>query len=79
MKHKKIGFLHLACGKSGRKGKRKISLEIEYENCAESFLLGVSMRLIFFFVGIGIEVGKKTKSSQMEVSHETDNDSVQRP
>ena len=59
MKHKQLGFLHLMCGKQGRKGKRKLSVEFEYKDTDEAYLFGLSVRLIFFFVGIAFEIEKK--------------------
>lgn len=59
MKHKQLGFLHLMCGKQSRKGKRKLSVEFEYNDTEEAYLFGLSVRLIFFFVGIAFEIEKK--------------------
>jgi hypothetical protein len=63
MKHKKIGFLHLMCGKQGKKGKRKLSAELSYESTNESYLFAITIRLIFFFVGAAIEIEKKTEEN----------------
>lgn len=79
MKHKQFGFLHLMCGKQGRKGKRKLSIEIEYKDTQEAYLFGVSIRLIFVFLGFAIEIEKKNeeKNGDENVSQETtDDDSV---
>lgn len=79
MKHKQFGFLHLMCGKQGRKGKRKLSIEIEYKDTQEAYLFGVSVRLIFVFLGFAIEIEKKNeeKNGDENVSQETtDDDSV---
>lgn len=79
MKHKQFGFLHLMCGKQGRKGKRKLSVEIEYKDTQEAYLFGVSVRLIFVFLGFAIEIEKKNeeKNGDENVSQETtDYDSV---
>lgn len=81
MKHKKIGFLHLMCGKHGEKGKRKLSVEISYESNEEAYLFGLSFRLIFFFVGVGFSIEKKQDyENEKIVSQETaEDDSVQEP
>lgn len=79
MKHKQFGFLHLMCGKQGRKGKRKLSVELEYKDTQEAYLFGVSVRLIFVFLGFAIEIEKKNeeKNGDENVSQETtDDDSV---
>lgn len=78
MKHKQFGFLHLMCGKQGRKGKRKLSAEISYQDTEEAYLFGITIRLIFVFGGIVIEIEKKREESYAEaVSQETtDNGSV---
>lgn len=80
MKHKKIGFLHLMCGKQGQKGKRKLSFETSFQSTDEAYLFGVSVRLIFFFFGFAIEIEKKQEEkpkNDQTVSQETsDNDSV---
>lgn len=82
MKHKQFGFLHLMCGKQGRKGKRKLSVEIEYKDTEEAYLFGLSVRLIFAFVGLAVEIAKKQEEDYDDesVSQETaDDDSVQGP
>lgn len=72
MKHKKIGFLHLMCGKQGKKGNRKLSAEISYQDTEESYLFGITIRLIFVFGGIVIEIEKKREETYAEaVSQET--------
>lgn len=79
MKCKKLGFLNLICGKQGRNGKRKLSVEISMENNTEHFLIGFSVWMIFFFAGFVIEIEKKQKGNGNDgnVSQETtDNDSV---
>ena len=75
MKHKKFGFLHLMCGKQGRKGKRKLSVEIEYKDTQEAYLFGLSVRLIFVFAGFAIEIEKKQEEQHGDesVSQETSN------
>ena len=83
MKHKKLKFLHLMCGKQGHKGKRKLSVEMSFQSTEEAYLFGVSIRLIFFFFGFAIEIEKKQEENQKNeqpVSQETtDNGSVQGP
>jgi hypothetical protein len=81
MKHKQFGFLHLMCGKQGEKGKRKLSVELSYQNTPSVYLFGFSIRLIFFFVSIIIEIEKKQEMDYGKyVSQETANDdSVQGP
>lgn len=79
MKHKQFGFLHLMCGKQGRKGKRKLSVEISYQDTAEAYLFGLSVRLIFVFAGLVVEIEKKQEKQYGDesVSQETtDDDSV---
>ncbi len=80
MKHKQFGFLHLMCGKQGRKGKRKLSVEMSFESTEEAYLFGFSVRLIFFFVGFAIEIEKKREEKAQNepiVSQETsDDDSI---
>lgn len=79
MKHKKIGFFHLICGKQGHKGKRKLSAEIAWESNQYQYLLGVTIRLIFFFLGVAVDIEKKEEKKE-NVSQETANDdSVQGP
>ena len=81
MKHKKFKFLHLVCGKQGSKGKRKLSVEISYQNTEEAYLLGFTIRLIYGFVGFAIEIEKKREEKKYNVktvSQENANkDSVQ--
>lgn len=81
MKHKQFGFLHLMCGKQGEKGKRKLSVELSYQNTPSVYLFGFSIRLIFFFVSVIIEIEKKQEMDYGKyVSQETANDdSVQGP
>lgn len=80
MKHKQFGFLHLMCGKQGRKGKRKLSVEMSFESTEEAYLFGFAVRLIFFFVGFAIEIEKKREEKAQNepiVSQETsDDDSI---
>lgn len=80
MKHKQFGFLHLMCGKQGHKGKRKLSVEMSFESTEEAYLFGLSVRLIFFFVGFAIEIEKKREEKAQNepiVSQETsDDDSI---
>lgn len=66
MKHKQFGFLHLMCGRQGRKGKRRISLEIDFESTAESYLFGINIRLLFFFAGFAIDIEKKHLENEDE-------------
>lgn len=79
MKHKQFGFLHLMCGKQGEKGKRKLSVELSYQNTPSVYLFGFSIRLIFFFFSAIIEIEKKQEVDYGKyVSQETaDDDSVQ--
>lgn len=79
MKHKKLGFLHLMCGKQGKKGNRKLSAELSYQDTEESYLFGITIRLIFVFGGIVIEIEKKREESYADVVSQetTDYDSVQ--
>lgn len=82
MKHKQLGFLHLMCGKQGRKGKRKLSVEISYQDTSEAYLFGLSVRLIFVFAGLVVEIEKKKEEQYGDetVSQETtDYGSVQGP
>lgn len=76
MKHIQFGFLHLMCGKQGRKGKRKLSLEIEYKDTPEAYLFGISVRLLFVFAGVAIEIEKKQEEQYGDesVSQETTDD-----
>ena len=76
MKHIQFGFLHLMCGKHGRKGKRKLSLEIEYKDTPEAYLFGISVRLLFVFAGFAIEIEKKQEEQYGDenVSQETTDD-----
>ena len=75
MKHKQLGFLHLMCGKQGRKGKRKLSAEISYQDTEEAYLFGITIRLIFVFGGIVIEIEKKREETYADsVSQETTDD-----
>ena len=74
MKHKKIGFLHFMCGKQGHKGKRKLSVDLEYRSTDEEYLFAFALRLIFFFVGVAIEIEKKKGedlNAEQTVSQET--------
>ena len=82
MKHKKFKFLHLMCGKQGKRGRRKLSVEFEYKDTDEAYLFGVSIRLIFVFFGFAIEIEKKQEDQRgyERVSQETaDHGSVQGP
>lgn len=75
MKHKQFGFLHLMCGKQGEKGKRKLSVELSYQNTPSVYLFGFSIRLIFVFVSIIIEIEKKQEVDYGKyVSQETTDD-----
>lgn len=80
MKHKKFKFLHLMCGKQGKKGRRKLSVEFEYKDTDEAYLFGVSIRLIFVFFGLAIEIEKKQEEKildETDSKESADNDSVQ--
>jgi len=81
MKHKKLGFLHLMCGKQGRKGKRRLSIEFDVEGNRQAYMMGLSLRLLFVFVGVAVEIEKKQEIDYgTSVSQETtDDDSVQGP
>ncbi len=59
MKHKKLGCLHLMCGKHGSRGRRKLSAEASYQSTEDAFLFGITFRLLFCFVGAAIEIEKK--------------------
>ena len=75
MKHKQLGFLHLMCGKQGTRGKRKLSAEISYQDTEEAYLFGITIRLIFVFGGIVIEIEKKREEIYADsVSQETTDD-----
>jgi hypothetical protein len=77
MKHKQFGILNLMCGKQGRKGRRKLSVELEYYNTEQSYFFGLTFRLIFFFLGIAIDIEKKSedgKNGEKSVSQETTDD-----
>ena len=76
MKHKQFGFLHLMCGKQGRKGNRKLSVEISYRDTEDTYLFGFTVRLIFVFVGLALEIEKKREEldDDKNVSQETSND-----
>lgn len=80
MKHKKFKFLHLMCGKQGKKGRRKLSVEFEYKDADEAYLFGVSIRLIFVFFGVAIEIEKKQEENSLDETdskERADNSSVQ--
>lgn len=78
MKHKKIGFLHLMGGKQGEKGRRKLSVEVEYKDTDLAYLFAFTIRIIFVFGVILIEIAKKQEEDYAEsISKETtDDDSV---
>lgn len=78
MKHKRIGFLHLMGGKQGEKGRRKMSVEVEFKDTDLAYLFALTIRIIFVFGAILIEIAKKQEESdESSFSQETtNNDSV---